>query len=75
MSGLRFERQRYEHWIEALDSRLARINALFDWLDKAYQRHQGRLQERGFRAPEGVAIAPSSEEGAEVEAEPVEALS
>jgi len=65
ISGLRFERQRYEHWIEALDARLLRIHELFEWLDQAYTRHQGRLVNAVFRAPaRDMASAEEDGEGA-----------
>lgn len=53
ISGLRFEKQKYEHWIEALDARVARINALFEWLDTAYEARQDGLG--GSRVPRAAA--------------------
>jgi hypothetical protein len=66
VSGLRFERQRYEHWIEALDARLQRIGELFAWLDAAYARNEGRLVNAAFRAPQREAAAAAGEEAAEL---------
>jgi hypothetical protein len=63
VSGLRFERQRYEHWTEALDARLLRIHELFEWLDGAYARHQGRLASAVFHAPVRAAAAAEDGEG------------
>ena len=57
VSGLRFERQRYEHWTEALDARLERINGLFELLDGRYAGLRGRLRTTGFAVPEAVAAA------------------
>lgn len=67
ISGLRFEKQKYEHWIEALDARLTRIGALFEWLDKAYEARREKLATPGGRAaavaaPEaGATAAPAVE--------------
>jgi len=52
ISGLRFESQRYEHWIEALDARLLRITALFEWLDNAYEIRRQKLAGAVVRVPE-----------------------
>jgi hypothetical protein len=71
ISGLRFERQRYEHWIEALDSRLARIGELYDWLDKAYAARERRLGTATFRAPAGDALTAGEGEETEPVEEPV----
>ena len=71
VSGLKFERQRYEHWIEALDARLQRIAALFEWLDGAYARNRGRLANAAFQAP--AVGAASGDEADGVELEPVAA--
>ena len=43
ISGMRFEKHRYEHWIEALDARMARVSALFEWLDSAYEARRDVL--------------------------------
>lgn len=43
VSGLGFERRRYEHWSEALDTRLERIAALFELLDERYSAMRGGL--------------------------------
>ncbi|MEO8505608.1 MAG: hypothetical protein ABI609_17060 [Acidobacteriota bacterium] len=51
ISGLRFEKHRYEHWIEALDARLLRITALFEWLDNAYETQSDKLASAIARAP------------------------
>jgi hypothetical protein len=64
ISGLKFERQRHEHWIEALDARMQRIQELFEWLDAAYERNQGRLANAGFRAPAREAISTEEVEQA-----------
>jgi hypothetical protein len=75
ISGLRFERQRFEHWIEALDARLLRISALFEWLDEAYGKHRGRLANATFRAPAiEAAGAADGGEKADVETEAAEVL-
>lgn len=68
VSGLKFERQRYEHWTEALDARLQRISALFEWLDEAYARNRGRLANAAFQAP-GAAGEDGDEAGTETAAE------
>jgi hypothetical protein len=68
ISGLRFERQRFEHWIEALDARLQRITALFEWLDNAYAIRKGRLTHATFRAPAIAAAAGDESVEAETEA-------
>jgi hypothetical protein len=73
VSGLRFERQRYEHWVEALDARLQRVAELFEWLDKAYESRQRRLADATFRAPARSAAerAGGGDAAAEVETEAV----
>ena len=60
ISGLRFEKQRYEHWIEALDARLARITALFEWLDAAYEARREKLA--ATRAPGQAEMEPKAVE-------------
>ncbi len=60
ISGLRFENHRYEHWIEALDARLARITALFEWLDKAYEARSERLDSAIVRDLDGAVPAVRS---------------
>jgi hypothetical protein len=75
ISGLRFERQRFEHWIEALDARLLRIHALFEWLDNAYATRKGRLAHATFRAPAVAAGDVGDEGNVEAEPDPVELLS
>ena len=68
VSGLRFERQRYEHWIEALDARLLRIGELFAWLDHAYASRERRLADLTFRSPAREEVAaPADDEAAAVE--------
>jgi hypothetical protein len=72
ISGLRFERQRYEHWIEALDARLLRIQELFEWLDGAYARNKGRLANAGFRPPaRGRVDAEDGEQSPDAELEEI----
>jgi hypothetical protein len=67
VSSLKFERQRWEHWTEALDSRLERIHDLFGRLDGFYEANKGRLHASGFSAP----VRPAAAEGAEPAGEPV----
>jgi hypothetical protein len=75
IAGLKFERQRYELWIEALDARLLRITALFERLDDAYGRHRGRLASATFGASaQGAAAASDGGGEAAVEAEAAELL-
>ena len=63
ISGLRFEKQKYEHWIEALDARVARITALFEWLDNAYEARRDGLSDSMVSRAGAVGGAAAEETG------------